>query len=274
LARHIEGFLQGILWDRIEDNGANFEVNELHGDRLKCFHLQAGYTGRRLLEEVEVADGILLDEPGFRIRCVTLDHYGTPVIAYAFEPDKQLNIRKDRLEARGLSPGTWLNELKQNLLCGNEAAMIQLPDGSAASTRSLADELVLVMPGKKLVYATDLADTDSNRQQLINLAKHAHTFFCEAAFIEADADYAKSNGHLTTRACGEIATEAGVSRLVPFHFSRRYTDNPQQLYDEIKMYCTHVLMPKSMALFEARVAKGIEPTIELNNTINQKGLPY
>ena len=268
LARHIEGFLQGILWDRIEGNGASFEVRELHGDRLKCFHLQAGCTERQLLEEVEVVDGILLNEPGFRIRCVTLDHYGTPVIAYAFEPDKQINIRKDRLEARGLGPGSWLNELKQNLLCRNETAMIQLPDGSEASTRSLADELVLVMPGKKLVYATDLADTDSNRQQLIKLAKHAHTFFCEAAFIEADADYAARNGHLTTRACGEIATEAGVSRLVPFHFSRRYTDNPLQLYNEIKFYCTHVLMPKSMALFEAAVAKDFEPTIELNNKIN------
>ena len=272
LARHIEGFLQGILWDRIKDNGASFVVNELHGDHLRCFYLQAGYTKRQLLEEVDVVDGIILDEPGFRIRCVTLDHNGTPVIAYAFEPDRQINIRKDRLEARGLRPGTWLNELKQNLLCRNESAMIQLPDGSEASTRSLADDLVLVMPGKKLVYATDLADTDSNRQQLIKLAQHAHTFFCEAAFLEADADYANTNGHLTTRACGEIATEAGVSRLVPFHFSRRYIHNPQQLYDEIKMYCTHVLTPESMALFEARVVEDFEPTIELSNHTNQAGL--
>ena len=262
LARHVEGFLQGILWDRIEDNGASFVVNELHGDRLRCFHLQAGYTERQLLEEVDVVDGTILDEPGFRIRCVTLDHNGTPVIAYAFEPDRQINIRKDRLETRGLRPGTWLNELKQNLLCRNESAMIQLPDGSEASTRSLADDLVLVTPGKKLVYATDLADTDSNRRQLVKLARNSHTFFCEAAFLQADADYAACNGHLTTRACGEIATEAGVSRLVPFHFSRRYIHNPQQLYDEIQMYCTHVLMPKSMALFDARIAEDFELSIE------------
>jgi len=271
LARNIEGFLQGILWDRIDENGASFEVNELHGNRLKRLHLQAGYTESQLLEEAEVVDGTLLDEPGFRIRCVTLDHRGTPVIAYAFEPDKQINIRKDRLETRGLRPGTWLNELKQNLLCGNETAMIQLPDGTEAPTRSLANDLVLVTPGKKIVYATDLADTDSNRQQLIKLTQHAHTFFCEAAFIEADADYAMRNGHLTTRACGEIATKAGVSRLVPFHFSRRYTDNPLQLYDEINSYCTHVLIPKSMALFDAKVAKDSVPTIELNNQNSWNG---
>lgn len=264
LAEHIEGFLQGILWDRIDGNGASFEVLELHGNHLKRFHLQTGYADRQLLDEAEVVDGILLNEPGFRIRAVTLDHHGTPVIAYAFEPDKQINIRKDRLQARGLGAGPWLNELKQNLLSRNEAAVIQLPDGSKASTRSLADELVLIMPGKKLVYATDLADTESNRQRLISLAKHAHTFFCEAVFIEADVDHATRNGHLTTRACGEIASRAGVSRLVPFHISRRYADNPQQLYDEIKIYCSQVLMPKSMTLFETTDAKDIEPVIELN----------
>ena len=265
LAKNIEGFLQGILWDRVEDSGASFEVMELHIDRLKRFYLQTGYSRRQLMEETEVVDGILLNEPGFQIRGVRLDHHGTPVIAYAFEPDRQINIRKDRLEARGLGPGPWLNELKRNLLYHNETAMIQLPDGSEASTRSLADDLVLIMPGKKLVYATDLADTKSNREQLIKLARHAHTFFCEATFSEADVDHATSNGHLTTRACGEIATKAGVSRLVPFHFSRRYTDNPQQLYDEIKVYCPHVLMPKSMTLFETGLAKDFETIIDLNN---------
>lgn len=265
LAQHIEGFLQGILWDRVADRGPVFEVMEFHGDRLQWFHLQAGYTERQLLDEVELVDGILLNEPGFRIRGVMLDHHDTPVIAYAFEASKQINIRKDRLVARGFGPGPWLNELKQQLLSENETAIIQLPDGSEASTASLADELVLITPGKKLVYATDLADTEYNRQQLVKLARNAHTLFCESTFIEADADHAKRNGHLTTRACGEIATEAGVSRLVPFHFSRRYINKPQQLYDEINVYCTQVFMPGSLTLFEASAAKDQGPSIELNN---------
>jgi len=269
LAQHIAGFLTGILWDRIKDRGPSFEVMELHADRLKQFHLQAGYAETQVLDEVEVVEGVLLDEAGYRIRGTTLDHHGTPVMAYAFEPDKQLNIRKDRLKARELEPGPWLNELKQQLLSENETALIQLPDGSETSAGALADELVLITPGKKFVYATDLADTTDNRQRLIKFAHHAHTFFCEAAFIEADADHASRNGHLTTRACGEIATDACVSRLVPFHFSRRYADNPQQLYDEIQVYCARVLMPRSMAIFEPQAATGLEPIIELNNKMNQ-----
>jgi len=262
LAQHIAGFLQAILWDRVEENAPIFEVMELHNDRLQCYRLQAGWTQVQLTNEKAVLDGELLAEPGFRIRGLMLDHHGTPVIAYAFEAEQQINIRKDRLKARGLEPGPWLNELKQQLFSNNPTAVIQMPDGRHESAGTLADELVVITPGKKLVYATDLADTPDNRQQLARLARHAHTFFCECAYVEADADLATMNGHLTTRACGEVATEAGVSRLVPFHFSRRYLHRTEQLYDELELHCSRVCTPGSMTLFEA--GSKPESTLELN----------
>jgi len=260
LARHIAGFLQGILWDRIEDNAPAFEVMELHDDRLKCFRLQAGNIKPQLFNEKAVLNGELLVDTGFRIHGLRLDHQGTPVMAYALKADQQINIRKDRLRSRGLDPGPWLNGLKQALLSNNLSAVIQMPDGSDESAGTLADELVLTTPGKKLVYATDLGDTQDNRQRLIRFAQHAHTFFCESAFVEADVDHAAQNGHLTTRACGEIATQAGVSRLVPFHFSRRYLNKAEQLYDELNQYCSRVCQPRSMTLFEA--ATKAESTME------------
>ncbi|MGD8934554.1 MAG: Clp1/GlmU family protein, partial [Gammaproteobacteria bacterium] len=152
LAQNIAGFLHGILWDRVEDNAPVFAVMEVHGDSLKCFRLQAGHTASACVAERILEQGVMLEENGFRIRGVTLDHHGTPVIAYALEADQQINIRKDRLRARGLEPGPWLNTLKQHLLDQNEAAQIQMPDGSRASAGALADDLVLVSPGKKLVY--------------------------------------------------------------------------------------------------------------------------
>ena len=251
LARHIAGFLQGILWDRIEENAPRFEVMELHEDRLKCFFLQAGRQQAEFVAEKPVIEDTLLSEAGFRIRGITLDHHGTPVIAYAFEAEQQLNIRKDRLKARGLEPGPWLNGLKQHIRNRNRSAVVQLPNGSEADAATLTDDLVLKTPGKKLVYATDLADTLDNRDKLVTLARHAHTFFCESSYTEADAEYATMNGHLTTRACGEIAAEAAVSRLVPFHFSRRYQHQVEQLYDELNRYFSRVCLPRSMLVFEA-----------------------
>ena len=246
LAQHINGFLQGVLWDRIADRGARFDVLELHDGCLKRFQLQAGAHAQTSLADTEVIKGVLLREAGFCVRAVTLDHHGTPVIAFAFEADKQINIRTDRLRAHKLEAGPWLNELKRQLLLDNNTAQIQLPDGNQAAVGTLAEDLVLIAPGKKLAYATDLADSPENRQRLIGLARHAHTFFCEAPFREADVAHATRNGHLTTRACGEIAVQAEIAHLVPFHFSRRYTDNPQALYDEIESYCPRVVTPRAL----------------------------
>lgn len=247
LAGNIAGLTRGILWDRVEDRGPRFEVAELQGEHLRRFLVQAGRPDCVLLDEGPVIDGVLLAEPGFRVRAITLDHF-SPVLAFAFEPAQQLNIRKDQLVARGLLPGPWLGELKRQLLDGEDAP-IHLPDGSMASAQVLAAEFVLISPGKRLVYATDFADTAENRRRLVNLAQGAHTLFCEATFIEDHAGHAARTAHLTTRACGEIAEEAGVARLVPFHFSRRYEADPAQIYTEIAASCSRVVMPESMAVF-------------------------
>jgi ribonuclease Z len=68
----------------------------------------------------------------------------------------------------------------------------------------------------------------------------AHIFFCEAAFLAADTHYAELSGHLIAHACGEIAHIAKVERLVPFHFSRRYEEKPQRIYDEVRTACGKV----------------------------------
>jgi ribonuclease BN (tRNA processing enzyme) len=213
LARNISGFLDGILWDRVADRAPRFEVTELHHDVLRRFVLEAGRPEREAFDELPAPQGVLRVEPGFRVRAITLDH-GTPVLAYAFEPNVQLNVRKDRLLARGFEPGPWLGALKQHMLAGNTSARVTLPDGGEATVGEVAAELVLVTPGKNLVYATDFADTVANRRRLIEFARHAHTLFCEATFVEADVEQAVRTSHLTTRACGEIATAAEVARLV------------------------------------------------------------
>ncbi|MGB5538468.1 MAG: MBL fold metallo-hydrolase, partial [Gammaproteobacteria bacterium] len=220
-------------------------VYELHDTRLRRCVVQAGRPGCELLEERPVRDGAILTEPGFCVRATTLTHV-SPVVAYAFEPARELNIRKDRLQALDLAPGPWLGELKRRLQAGEITAAITLPDGSGRRVQALADELILVSPGKKLVYATDFADTADNRARVIGLAHGAHTLFCESTFCEADADQAARTAHLTTRACAEIAEAAGVARLVPFHFSRRYEHDPAAVYGEIAALSNRVVMPEDM----------------------------
>jgi ribonuclease BN (tRNA processing enzyme) len=242
LAAHIAHLIEGIHWDRIGNRGPRFEIAELHGERLIRFALQAGLEGCRPLGETAVYEGVVLEESDFRIRTATLDH-GIPVLAYAFEPAMQINVRKERLQQRGLEPGPWLTELKRLIFEQDLARSLTLPDGSTGHVAALAEELTLITPGGKLVYATDLADTPNNRARLTTLAKDAHTLFCEAPFLLEEAEQATRTGHLTTTACAEIANAARVGHLIPFHFSRRHEDKPWRVYDEIARRCPHLVLP-------------------------------
>jgi ribonuclease BN (tRNA processing enzyme) len=247
LARHVSGLVYGFLWDRVGELGPAFEVAELHGATLRRWRVQAGHPGRVELAAQPAHDGVLLREPGFRVRAVVLDHH-TPVLAFAFEPARELKVRADRLKALGVAPGPWLNALKQRVSAGDSGSLLTLPDGREAAVAELTRELLVITPGRRLVYATDLADTPSNRERLVALAQHAHTLFLEAVFTEAHGGHARRHGHLTARACGEIASAAGVSRLVPFHFSRRYVDDPQALFEELSAACGSVVLPEPQRL--------------------------
>lgn len=248
LSDHIGGLINGVHWDRIGERGPRFLVAELHDQRLILYSIQAGRSGKKLLGKQEVSGGLLLDDPAFRVWAVTLYHGAIPVLAYALEQRSQLNVRKERLRAHNLAPGPWLGKLKNCLLAGKGDTPIRLPDGSSAAAAVLGADLLQVRPASRLAYATDLSDNPANRAGLTELARGAHTLFCEAAFTEAHRSHAEASGHLTARGCGEIATAAQVERLVPFHLSRRYEKSPLQVYDEVRSACQHVVLPKSSEL--------------------------
>jgi len=243
LTGHVQGLIAGILWDRIGDRGPVFEVAELHGERLHRYRLQAGLPGTTPLGDEPIRDSVLLEDAGFRVRCALLDH-GTPVLAYAFEQALKIQVRKERLIERGLEPGPWLTGLKQRMLRGDYGAELALPNGRRQTVGELAADLTLSGPGGTLVYATDFADMPENRRRLIALAQGAHCLLCEASFLTQDRAQAERTGHLTARACGEIAAAAGVRTLIPFHFSRRYESEPWRVYEEIAAACPQVVIPK------------------------------
>ncbi len=227
----IEGFLKAIIWDRIENQGPVFEVAEIKGKILKRALLQPGKKTVNLKTK-QIKDGIILEDDSLNVQCTICDH-NIPSVAYAIQFTQEISIRKDKLQHLGLAPGPWLGHLKHLLVLNRQEHLITLPDNSTKAVGELAKELTRIRPGKKMVYVADMADTAENREKIINLASGAHTLFCEAAFSIKDRDKAKATQHLTTGAAAQIASFAGVRRLVPFHFSKRYERNPKLLYEEI-----------------------------------------
>jgi ribonuclease Z len=56
------------------------------------------------------------------------------------------------------------------------------------------------------------------------LADGADLLVIEATYLDADADAAAANAHLTAAQAARVAAECSVRRLVLTHFSQRYDD--------------------------------------------------
>lgn len=246
VARQVSGMVSGLLWDRVEDRGPCFEVNEWHGSHLKRWRITAGRHPMEPMIDQSVVDGVIHREPGFIVRATELDH-GTPVLAYAYEPRSKLQVRREKLAVLGVTPGPWLQTFKQAYLNGRWEQKIALGDGRTRSVDDLAQTLLLEQDGEKLVYATDFKDSDSNIARLTKLAQGAHTLFCEASFILADRDQAERTQHLTTEACARIANLAQVRQLVAFHFSHRYESRRALVYQELQQFTDRVVIPRQQA---------------------------
>ncbi|MHC5066894.1 MAG: MBL fold metallo-hydrolase, partial [Planctomycetota bacterium] len=201
-------------------------------DHVEWSLLKAGHASKRLEAQTR-ADDVICRHTEYQVRCVELDH-GIPVLAYALDYSAEIHIDRDKLEVLDLAPGDWITTLKRMLREGNTRALIELPNGEKRSAAALRDALVTTLPGKRLVYATDFADTAQNRKRLQQLASGADLFVCEATFCTADFSQAEDTRHLTAQACAEIGKAAQVERLVPFHFSKRYTDRVGEVYAEIR----------------------------------------
>lgn len=227
----IESFLNAITWDRIGDAGPVFEVYEIEETSLRHSRVQPGKK-RIDMPRILIRNGIVLREENYIIKAAICDH-GIPSIAYALLFQREINVRKERLQAANLSPGPWLGKLKQRIYADTPEAEIELPDGRTGKAGELAEDLTLIRPGKKIIYAADMADSPENRKNLTELARSADAFFCETAFIAADKEKADATQHLTTHAAVSMARDADVKQLIPFHFSKRYERNVQRVYDEI-----------------------------------------
>lgn len=109
---------------------------------------------------------------------------------------------------------------------------ISIRDGLTISLRDVRQHALRTARGQKVAYVVDLAYDELNVEKVVALAREAHQLFIEAPFLDVDANIAIERRHLTARRAGHIAKQAGVRRLIPFHFSARYRDRTDELVRE------------------------------------------
>lgn len=240
----VENRLASYTWNLVEGYTTDFTIiaAEFDGDRIRSARFRCRHRFRREEETTaETTDGILLDEDTFRIRCALLDH-GTPCLAFALEEKNHVNIMKNRLLEMGLQVGPWLTELKTAVLRGapdEEAFRVWWREGRKTREREvpvgeLKKNILRIVPGQKIAYVTDIMFSAANAVRTVALARNADYLFIEAMFLHDEAGPARKKNHLTARQAALIALEAGAKRIIPFHFSPRYTGLEDLLRREVE----------------------------------------
>lgn len=237
--------LAGYTWNLVENYPGDFAVDvwevdsswQARGSRLRCHkHFQC-----EPFETRHLRDGVLLDEPAFRVRAAFLDH-GTPCLGFAIEEKTHVNVWKNRLTEFGLVVGPWLKELKDAVTRNaSDATPVRARwrDHNGEQERvfpfgTLKAAVLQLVPGMKICYVTDVAFHSDNVRRIAALAAGSAQLFIECVFLDQDADHAARKHHLTARQAGHIAREAGARLVIPFHFSPRYADREAELRGELE----------------------------------------
>ena len=247
LAQHVSAMMTAFIWDRVGDGAPRFDVAEIYGDHLRWTSFQVGHSEGTPGENTPIQNGILLKDPLFLVRTTTLDH-GIPVQAYSFEESTRYSADPEKIKAHQLTPGAWISELQRRVLAEDWEHVLALPDGSEHDVRSLSEKVLASSPGQKIVYTTDFGDTPENRSKVVSFAQKADIFICETSYLDEDSDHAERTGHMTAKACGEMAQAAQVHSVLPFHFSNRYVEHPERLYQEVHSIFANTLLPPTLSL--------------------------
>ena len=239
----VEHKLAAYTWNLVANYESDLVVRaaEVSPDgEIETAEMRSRTGFRREIAAVPVLPpGVLLDEETFQIRAAFLDHQ-IPCLAFALEEKFHVNVWKSGLEELGLPTGPWLRELKSAVARGEPdgtpVPMRWREDGTSyervVSLGDLKEKVLRIVPGQKIAYVTDAGFTPENAQAIVDLARGADTLFIETAFTHEEERRAAEKYHLTARQAGWLAREAGVRRLVPFHFSPKHSEEADRLVRE------------------------------------------
>jgi ribonuclease Z len=221
----VEGKLKGYTWNLINNYSLVIEVSEIEVDTIKKAVFRAVNFFKREDLEIGSFDGVLLRDSFFKVSTKIFDHQ-VPCLGFSLEEDYHINIDKAKLNKLNLPVGPWLREFKHAIRQRMTDSVFKI-GGRTFAFEELKD-IARITKGQKISYIVDIDGSEENINKAIELVRGSDILYIEAYFLDEDRELAKQRYHLTARQAGRIAREAGVGKLVVFHFSPRYIDLPHR----------------------------------------------
>ena len=225
----IEGKLNGYTWNLINNYTLSIEATEIYQKAIKKAAFRAGNFFKCEDLGTESFKGVLLKDSFLKISAAVFDHQ-IPCLAFSLEEDYHINIDKDKLNKLNLPVGPWLGDLKRAIRKNVSDSVFTIKD--KLYTFGQLKEIVRITRGQKISYVVDIHGSEENMKKAVDLVSGSDVLYIEAYFTDEDEGMARQRYHLTAKQAGAIAREAGVGKLVVFHFSPRYINTPDRLVNE------------------------------------------
>jgi ribonuclease Z len=173
------------------------------------------------VEYQELSPGDAVKRKGYSIGAFAADHMRTPALGFAIVEELRLGrFNPDRARELGIPEGPMWGRL-------HRGTSVTLDDGRVVDASQLVGP---TRPGRKVVVTGDTRPCDAT----VEASTSADLLIHEATFADEDAARAVETGHSTAREAAQIATRAGVRRLVLTHLSARYSRDPSDLEREAR----------------------------------------
>ncbi|HEY5901093.1 MAG TPA: ribonuclease Z [Anaerolineales bacterium] len=201
-------FLRWEAIDELEIYGGRSTLDRVH-DLLYGVVLR-GHQPPMPLRMNEIKPGTFFDADDFSVTAFPVMHRGPDCFGYLFEEKARRPFLPERADALGVPFGPERRDLV-------EGKPIRLADGREVTPE---DVLGPTQRGTKFVVIGDTGRTDD----LVEVCRDADGLVIESTYLEQESEMARQFSHLTARQAGQLATQAGVHKLILTHISRRYRE--------------------------------------------------
>lgn len=216
---------------------ASLELNrcvEIYGPRGSKRAFEALFGGIEFetkfnIKITEVHAGKFFENDDYELESLPMKH-PVPCVAFAFIEKDRRRIKVDYVKKLGIPEGPLLGKLQQ----GHSIEF--------KGKRVLPEDATTLVKGRKIVFMTDTLINDN----CFKLASNADMLIIDSTYSSKLKDKAVEHGHLTALEAGQIASRAGVKKLVLTHFSARYK-NTSELEEDARtafdnVICAHDFM--------------------------------
>lgn len=182
-------------------------------------HFLKSFVAKDIIKHVikEVKEGTFFENEEFQLAAQPLKH-SAPCIGFSFIEKDHRRIDVVKAQQMGLS-GTILGKLQQG------------KDITVKGKKITAEEVTIVIPGKKISYIADTVPCEGAEE----LAKDADLLISEGTHLDEIKEKTEKYMHLTVKQAALIASENNAKKLIITHLSQRYK-SPSEILEEAKTY--------------------------------------